>query len=51
MTARVIDLQYMAHAVPDLAAERKFYAGTIGPEDVTKIDENNIIFGSNNNVL
>jgi catechol 2,3-dioxygenase-like lactoylglutathione lyase family enzyme len=34
MTAQVIDLQYVAHAVPDLAAERKFYGETWGLTEV-----------------
>jgi catechol 2,3-dioxygenase-like lactoylglutathione lyase family enzyme len=36
--ARVTDLQYIAHAVPDLAAERKFYGETWG---LTEVGEEN----------
>ena len=32
--ARVTDLQYVAHAVPDLAAERKFYGEVWGLTEV-----------------
>jgi 2,3-dihydroxy-p-cumate/2,3-dihydroxybenzoate 3,4-dioxygenase len=38
MTAQVIDLQYVAHAVPDLAAERKFYGETWGLKEVCEED-------------
>ena len=38
MTAQVIDLQYVAHAVPDLAAERKFYGQTWGLTEVGEKD-------------
>lgn len=38
MTARVTDLQYVAHAVPDLAAERKFYGETWGLTEVGEED-------------
>lgn len=34
MSARVTDLQYVAYAVPDLAAERQFYAETWGLTEV-----------------
>ena len=36
--ARVTDLQYVAHAVPDLAAERKFYGETWGLTEVGEQD-------------
>lgn len=38
MTARVTDLHYVAHAVPDLAAERKFYGETWGLTEVAEKD-------------
>jgi catechol 2,3-dioxygenase-like lactoylglutathione lyase family enzyme len=38
MTAQVIDLQYVAHAVPDLVAERKFYGETWGLTEVGEED-------------
>jgi catechol-2,3-dioxygenase len=38
MNARVTDLQYVAHAVPDLAAERKFYGETWGLMEVGEED-------------
>jgi len=38
MTARVTDLLYVAHAVPDLAAERKFYGETWGLTEVGEQD-------------
>lgn len=38
MTARVTDLQYVAHAVPDLTAERKFYGETWGLTEVGEED-------------
>ena len=38
MTARVTDLQFVAHAVPDLAAERKFYGETWGLVEVADED-------------
>ena len=38
MTAQVTDLQYVAHAVPDLAAERKFYGETWGLTEVGEED-------------
>ena len=38
MTAQVTDLQYVAHAVPDLAAERKFYGETWGLTEVAEED-------------
>ncbi|UVO51047.1 VOC family protein [Sphingomonas sp. SUN019] len=38
MTARVTDLHYVAHAVPDLAAERKFYGETWGLTEVAEED-------------
>ncbi|MES2904655.1 MAG: VOC family protein [Pseudomonadota bacterium] len=38
MTARVTDLHYVAHAVPDLAAERKFYGETWGLTEVGEED-------------
>lgn len=38
MTARVTDLLYVAHAVPDLAAERKFYGETWGLTEVGEED-------------
>lgn len=40
MTAQVIDLFYVAHAVPDLAAERKFYGETWGLTEVREEDGN-----------
>lgn len=36
--ARVTDLHYVAHAVPDLAAERKFYGETWGLTEVEEQD-------------
>ena len=36
--ARVTDLHYVAHAVPDLAAERKFYGETWGLTEVGEAD-------------
>ncbi|KQS03780.1 oxidoreductase [Sphingomonas sp. Leaf357] len=38
MTARVTDLHYVAHAVPDLVAERKFYGETWGLTEVAEED-------------
>ena len=38
MTARVTDLHYVAHAVPDLAAERKFYGEDWGLIEVGEED-------------
>ncbi|NIJ07308.1 2,3-dihydroxy-p-cumate/2,3-dihydroxybenzoate 3,4-dioxygenase [Sphingomonas vulcanisoli] len=38
MTVRVTDLHYVAHAVPDLAAERKFYGETWGLTEVGEED-------------
>ncbi len=38
MTAQVTDLQYVAHAVPDLVAERKFYGETWGLTEVGEED-------------
>ncbi len=38
MTAQVTDLQYIAHAVPDLDAERKFYGTTWGLTEVCEED-------------
>lgn len=38
MTARVTDLQFIAHAVPDLSAERKFYGETWGLVEVAEED-------------
>lgn len=38
MSARVTDLQYVAHAVPDLAAERSFYGETWGLTEVGEDD-------------
>jgi len=38
MPAQVIDLQYVAHAVPDLDAERKFYGETWGLTEVCEAD-------------
>ena len=38
MTARVTDLQFIAHAVPDLVAERKFYGETWGLLEVADED-------------
>ena len=38
MTAQVTDLQYVAHAVPDMAAERKFYGETWGLTEVGEED-------------
>ena len=38
MTAHVTDLQYVAHAVPDLAAERKFYGEVWGLTEVGEAD-------------
>ena len=37
-TARVTDLQYVAHAVPDMPAERKFYGETWGLTEVGEED-------------
>ena len=45
MTARVTDLQYVAHAVPDLAAERKFYGETWGLTEVGE-DDGKIYFAA-----
>ena len=45
MTIRVTDLQYVAHAVPDLAAERKFYGETWGLTEVGE-DGGNIYFAA-----
>ncbi len=38
MNARVTDLHYIAHAVPDLAAERQFYGETWGLTEVAEVD-------------
>ncbi len=38
MTARVTDLHYVAYAVPDLVAERKFYGETWGLTEVAEED-------------
>ncbi|SLJ96036.1 VOC family protein [Novosphingobium mathurense] len=38
MTASVNDLQYVALAVPDLAAERTFFSNTWGLEEVAEVD-------------
>lgn len=38
MTARVTDLQYVAYAIPDLAAERQFYGETWGLTEVLEED-------------
>lgn len=38
MTAQVTDLHYVAHAVPDLASERKFYGETWGLVEVGDSD-------------
>lgn len=38
MTARVTDLQFIAHAVPDIEAERKFYGETWGLVEVAEHD-------------
>ena len=38
MAARVTDLHYVAHAVPDLAAERSFYAESWGLTEVVEED-------------
>lgn len=38
MTAQVTDLHYVAYAVPDLAAERKFYGETWGLTEVAEED-------------
>ena len=43
--ARVTDLHYVAHAVPDLAAERKFYGETWGLTEVVE-DSGKIYFAA-----
>lgn len=45
MTARVTDLHYVAHAVPDLVAERKFYGLTWGLKEVAE-DDGNVYFAA-----
>lgn len=45
MTARVTDLQFVAHAVPDLDAERKFYGEVWGLTEVCE-EEGKVFFAA-----
>ncbi|WP_428149769.1 VOC family protein [Brevundimonas sp.] len=50
MNARVTDLHYVAHAVPDLAAERKFYGETWGLTEVAE-DDGKVYFAAEGSEL